>query len=225
MKTKQPLEINRLEHLNANGVKEVQIKAPNFQTAVFHIKGTAPLVIRRFSTKTAGDLIAKMKGGKSSSSKKNREPVNPEELFNAARYISKEGWDGFNASSIRNGMIRVCSLVNYKMTLAKMSIFCIQDGWDASEPQIPLVRIYGEPAIMQTDIGIVDNGNPCPTFRPAYHNWSAKVKIRWDADQFSLHDVTNLMARVGVQCGIGEGRPFSKNSSGMGWGTFEISNT
>jgi len=34
--------------------------------------------------------------------------------------------------------------------------------------------------------------------------------------------VTNLLSRVGMQVGIGEGRPFSKNSAGMGWGTFEL---
>lgn len=220
MKTSVPTK-NRLEPLNGDVHLNIQIKPPNFQVAIFNIKGTAPLVIRRFSTKDGQGMIDKMKEGKSSSSKKNRPAVNPEDKYNEARYISKEGWDGFNAASIRNAMIRVCSLVDFKMTLAKMSIFCIQDGWDAKEPQIPLVRIYGEP-IMQTDMGRVDNGNPCPTFRPAYHNWSAKINIRWDNDQFSLIDITNLLARVGVQCGIGEGRPFSKDSCGMGWGTFEI---
>ena len=47
-------------------------------------------------------------------------------------------------------------------------------------------------------------------------------EIRWDADQFTLDDVTNLLSRVGLQVGIGEGRPDSKNSAGMGWGLFEI---
>jgi len=31
-----------------------------------------------------------------------------------------------------------------------------------------------------------------------------------------------LLARVGMQVGIGEGRPDSKNSAGMGWGLFEV---
>ena len=34
---------------------------------------------------------------------------------------------------------------------------------------------------------------------------------------------TNLIARAGMQVGICEGRPDSSNSTGMGWGTFEIS--
>ena len=44
-----------------------------------------------------------------------------------------------------------------------------------------------------------------------------------DADQFSLTDITNLLSRVGAQVGIGEGRPDSKSSAGMGWGMFRLS--
>ena len=35
-------------------------------------------------------------------------------------------------------------------------------------------------------------------------------------------DVTNLMQRVGMQVGIGEGRPDSRDSAGLGWGTFRL---
>jgi len=200
----------------------VTIKAPAFQTAVFKLVGTAPLVIHRFSEKTKAQMLAKMEAGKSASSKKNRDPKDIEATYNEARYISKEGWDGFNASSIRCACIDVCRLVSFKMTLAKMSIFCIADGWDATEPQIPLVRIIGKP-VMQEDMARVETGQPYVTIRAAYHDWKANVKIKWDTDQFALADVTNLVMRVGVQCGIGEGRPFSKNSAGMGWGTFDVS--
>ena len=56
------------------------------------------------------------------------------------------------------------------------------------------------------------------------HDWKAKIRIRFDADQFSTQDITNLLARAGEQVGIGEGRPDSKNSAGMGWGCFRITN-
>jgi hypothetical protein len=35
-------------------------------------------------------------------------------------------------------------------------------------------------------------------------------------------DIANLIARVGLQVGIGEGRPDSKQSAGLGFGLFEI---
>ena len=197
------------------------IQAPKLQDAVFEIRGTAPLVIHRFSVKTKREIDEKNNAGKSSSSKKKREPINPDDVFNEARYVSQDGWDGFNASAIRAGMIDACRLISFKMTLAKMSVFVVQDGWDAQEPQIPLIRIYGK-AVRQDDMCRVATGQPYIAHRPVYNPWSAKVHIRWDSDQFSVKDVAALLMRVGAQVGIGEGRPFSKNSGGMGWGTFEI---
>ena len=35
-------------------------------------------------------------------------------------------------------------------------------------------------------------------------------------------DITNLMKRLGIQVGIGEGRPDSKESCGLMWGLFEV---
>ena len=200
---------------------KISISAPKLQTAIFDIQGSAPLVIHRFSEKIRNEMKLKMETGKSASSKKNREAKDVEEIYQSARYISKEGWDGFHAGAIRNAMISACRLVNFKMTLAKLSIFVIADGWDAQEPQIPLVRIYGEPS-KQEDMARVETGTPYVTIRAAYHNWSSKVRIRWDSDQFSLDDVFNLLYRVGLQVGLCEGRPDSKRSAGMGWGLFEV---
>ena len=199
----------------------VAIKPPNFGYVTFEIIGTAPLVIHRFSSKTKEQMKQKMETGKAASSRKNREAKATDDLYQEARYISDEGWDGFHAACIRNGMISACRLVGFKMTLAKMSVFVEADGVDAKEPQIPLVRIYGKPQ-KQEDMARVETGQPYVTVRAAYHKWSAKVRMRFDADQFTLEDVTNLIARVGAQVGIGEGRPDSKNSAGMGWGLFEI---
>jgi len=202
----------------------VTIPAPNFKTADFTIRGNAPLVIHRFSAKTKSEMQLKMETGKAAGSKKNREAKSTEKTYNEARYVSKQGWDGFHAGSIRNAMISACRLVGFKMTLAKMSLFVIADGTDRDEPQIPLIRILGCDPVMQTDMARVETGQPYICVRAAYHGWSAKLRIRWDADQFTAADVSNLLMRVGQQVGIGEGRPDSKNSAGMGWGTFDLVN-
>lgn len=197
------------------------IEPPKFNVAEFSVKGLAPLVIHRFSAKTKQQMKQKMEEGKSASNKKNREAKDTDITFQEARYISPDGWDGFNAASIRKAMISACRLVSFKMTIAKLSLFVEADGWDASEPQIPLIRIYGEPT-KQEDMARVETGQPYVTVRAAYHNWSAKIRVRFDADQYTQADVANLLMRVGLQVGIGEGRPDSKNSSGMGWGIFEV---
>lgn len=205
----------------ANEVKNINIKAPNFQTASFLIRGTAPLVIHRFSAKTKEEMKQKMETGKAAGNKKVREAKQTDDIFQQARYISSLGWDGFHAAALRNAMISACRLVGFKMTIAKMSVFVVADGWDEQEPQIPLVKINGV-AVKQEDMARVETGQPYVTVRAAYHDWSSKVTIRWDADQFTVADIGNLLMRVGLQVGLCEGRPDSKNSAGMGWGTFEV---
>ena len=201
--------------------EQVTIKAPNFGNAEFELRGIAPLVIHRFSAKTKAQMKEKMETGKAASSKRTREPKSTDETYQEARYISKEGWDGIHAGAFRNALISACRLVGFKMTLAKLSVFIEADGWDKAEPQIPLIRIYGKP-VKQEDMARVETGQPYVTVRAAYHDWKAKLRIRWDADQFTIQDMANLLSRVGLQVGIGEGRPDSKKSAGMGWGLFEV---
>lgn len=200
---------------------QVFIKPPNLQTAMFTIKGTAPLVIHKFSTKTKNQLKANMEAGSTARKGKKREPADMDQLYNDARYISQAGWDGFNASSIRCALISACRLVGFQMTKAKLSVFVLADGYDAEEPEIPLIKINGKPRKTEM-IARVETGQPYVCVRPCYDKWSADVQIRFDADQFTLDDVANLLSRAGLQVGIGEGRPDSKKGAGMGWGTFEV---
>ena len=89
------------------------------------------------------------------------------------------------------------------MTLAKLSVFVEEDGRDKDEPQFGLIRILNAKPVMQQDIARVETGQAYVTIRAAYHGWKSKIKIRFDADQFTVADVSNLLARVGAQVGIG----------------------
>ena len=201
-------------------VKEtsVVISAPTFTTLEIVLKGTAPLVVARFSKKA--ELMAKMAEGSTAKSKKERSARDYDKEAEDARYRSGEGWEGVNAAACRAGMISACRLVGFKMTLAKLSVFVEADGWDVQDG-IPLVRIYGKSetytAHTRNATGVVDVRS-----RPMYREWAAKLRVRFDADQFTTQDIYNLVARVGGQVGLCEGRPDSKSSAGCGFGTFEI---
>lgn len=201
-------------------VKEtaVVISAPNFQTVDVLLQGTAPLVVERFSKKA--ELMAKMAEGKSSGSKKVRDARDYDKEAEDARYRSVENWEGMNAAAFRAGMISACRLVGFKMTLAKLSTFVVADGLDLKDG-IPLIRIYGDSetytAHTRNATGVVDVRS-----RPMYREWAARLRVRFDSDQFTTQDVYNLISRVGLQVGIGAGRPDSKASAGCGFGTFEV---
>lgn len=198
----------------------VQIKAPNIQRAAFALVGTAPYVQARFSAKAMQAMREKMLAGSTASSKKKREARDFDDDYRQAMHVSAEGWYGIPAGAFRQAMISACRLVGFKMTLAKLSVFVEADGFDAVDG-VPLVKIEGTPARLDMAVrnatGVADI-----RVRPIWREWSADLRVNYDADQFTLEDVTNLMRRVGMQVGIGEGRPDSRESAGLGWGTFDL---
>lgn len=199
----------------------VKIRPPNMQTAVFQLIGTAPLVQNAFSNKARQEMLDKHIAGPTAKSKKTRVAKNVEELMEGAIHRSREGWIGISAAALRCGSISACRLVDFKMTLAKLSIFIEADGYDAGDGT-PLVRLIAEKPIRTEMATRNANGMPDIRIRPMWTEWRIAPRIRFDADQFSLQDITNLISRVGLQVGIGEGRPDSKNSAGMGWGMFRL---
>lgn len=198
----------------------VIISPPNFKIIELNIKGDSPFVQLKFSEKTKNQLLEKM--ATEGKAKKQKSARNYDEEFLQAMYESEKGWRGIPASSFRNAIISACRTVGFKMTLAKLSIFIEADGFDKCDGT-PLVKIEGKPEKVQHAVrnatGVVDFRT-----RAMWKTWSAKVRIRYDADQFNQTDVVNLLMRVGVQVGIGEGRPDGKQSAGMGWGLFSIVN-
>ena len=200
--------------------QSVAIKPANIQTAEFNIKGTAPYVQARFSGKAMQAMMTKMAAGSTASKSRAKPARDFDDDYRQAMHISTEGWYGIPAGAFRQAMISACRLVGFKMTLAKLSVFVHADGFDKIDG-IPLIRLEGTPE--RTDMAVRNaTGVADIRVRPMWREWSAKVRVKYDADQFTLQDVTNLMQRVGMQVGIGEGRPDSRESAGLGWGTFEL---
>lgn len=204
--------------------RSVVISPPNFEQATVTIRGTSPLVLHKFSTKAKEMIIATQEAGQQARKGKKREAKDFNAVYEAARHKASArfgGWDGLPATAFRNAMISACRVVGFKMTLAKLSVFCVADGYD--DDGTPLVRITkGAP---QMFLAPARNANASVDIRarPKWDaGWEAKVTLRWDADQFSATDIVNLLARVGMQVGVGEGRPDSRMSAGCGWGEFEV---
>lgn len=198
--------------------KSIAIKAPDFRVLEVQIRGIAPYVQHRFYKKA--DIIATQQAGGQNKSKKVREARDFDSDYRQSMHVSRDGWVGIPAGSFRNAMISACRTVGYKMTHAKLAASVIADGFDA-EDGTPLVRLNGEPR-QHFAHARNDNGSVDIRCRPMWEEWSAIVRIRFDHGMFSAADIINLMMRVGMQVGIGEGRPDSRDSAGLGWGLFEL---
>lgn len=197
------------------------VKAPDIRMVKLDIRGNAPYVQHRFSEKAKHAFMAKQEQGQRAKKDKSRVARDFEADYKAAMYLGPKGEYGIPATAFRNGLIGQCRLVGFAMTLAKLSIFVEADFFDPKDGT-PLIRLHGEPQQLTLPVrnqtGVADIRSR-PMWLPG---WKASVRVRFDADQFSEQDVFNLFVRLGIQGGVGEGRPNSKSSAGMGWGTFDV---
>lgn len=206
---------------NSKIIEPVAIKAPNIQTAEIDIEGVTPLVQNKFSAKAKAKMMDTMAAGTTAKSKKTRDARDYDDDFLQAQHISEEGWNGLPAPAFRSAMISACRLVGFQMTKAKLSLFVMHDGIDA-EDGTPLVKLKAEAPERHEALVRMNFTSTDIRIRPMWRKWGATVRVQWDADQFTFADVVNLMDRAGLQVGIGEGRPDSKTSTGMGWGQFRV---
>lgn len=201
--------------------RSVVITPPKFETATIEIIGTTPLVLHKFSQKVQDKIRTTQEAGQQARKGQKREARDFADNYEAARHISKQGWDGIPAAAFRNALISACRAVGFKMTIAKMSVFVVADGYD--EQGTGLVKITKGKPHMDVRPGRNATGGIDLRARPMWQEgWTARPTFRWDADQFSATDVANLLARAGMQVGVGEGRPDSKMSAGVGWGQFDV---
>ena len=202
-------------------VEAVTISPPKFNKLTLKLIGTSPYMQSKFPSKVGIQMREKMMAGSTANKGKKREPRDFDADFLGAQHISSEGWIGIPASAFRIAAVDACRVCGFKMTIGKMSIFAEADGLDA-EDATPLVRLEAPaPEVSSLPVrnatGVVDI-----RVRPMWREWGCTLRVTYDGDQFTKSDVINLMTRVGVQVGVGEGRPFSKSTCGWGFGTFKV---
>lgn len=220
---------NRLPELEAKEAAPakttVKITPPNTQIAVFKVIGTSPYVQNKFSEKAKQQMINTQMAGSTAKKGAKRPPKDFNQCFQDSQYKpTGETWrmGAIPATAFRAAMVAACRLVSFKMTDAKQCIYILEDGYDKDE-MIPLIRMTkGVPTRFDQAVRN-DNGSADIRARPVWQpGWEAIVRIKFDADIFTLDDVANLLARAGEQVGIGEGRMASRMCVGLGWGAFRI---
>ena len=169
----------------------VNISPPNFQHLAINIRGTAPLVINRFSAKAMEIMRQTQEAGSVARSKKNREAKDFDALYEGAKHVSDDGWEGIHAAAFRNAAISACRACGFKMTHAKLAFMVIADGFDRVDGA-PLVRLTEGDAEQwvaptRNATGVVDLRS-----RPMYRKWSATLRIRYDAGMLCDSDVVKI---------------------------------
>lgn len=205
-----------------NVEQAIYITPPKFKILELEIYNdpTSPHVQHRFSEKAKRDMHDKMEKG-STAKKGKREKRDFQKEFEESYYQTKNGDYGIPATAFRNAIVNACRVTGFPMRQAKLCIFIIADDIDAKEP-IPLCLFENgaKPVYNEIPSKVQNKGNLA--VNAMFTEWRIKLKVQYDADQFTENEIANLVMRAGIQVGVGEGRPFSKTSCGMGWGTFKV---
>lgn len=205
--------------------KPIRLLIPKLNAKLMEVKihGITPLICRAWDDKTKQQLADKAKGEKKA---KSRDNVVPAEVFNAARYISTEGWDGVPASAFKAALVDAVACLDipkteFSMTLAKKSFFIMADGIDKAGGA-DLVRIYSDKPEMLERMLRTTTGMPYMSYRPLYRDWYAILRVEYNATRIDPQGVLNLLANAGYYVGVGEHRPSAPESKTGSSGRWEV---
>ena len=214
--TKAKNRISANGHANGEAAKVVPLKKLNVQTFSVTIRGLTPLVVHRFGEK-ARKVIESKGDGKP---KEKRGPRSPVEDYKSAFYVisgepgTKSARYGIPASGIKKAMVAACAFVDgIAMTFARGAFHVLEDA-------AGLVELKYKSVSMRSDIVRLNTiGNPPDMrYRPEFKDWSATVRIMFNATVITPEQIVDLLSVAGFHIGLCEYRP-QKNGS---WGTFEV---
>ena len=110
------------------------------------IEGESPLKQLRFSKGT--EQNGRGPKGRLTGTLLRREARKFEDDYESATDRFADGGYGINAGAFRNGMISTCCWVGLKMTLAKLSIFIVEDGYYAIDIMLLGARSSAIPMVI-----------------------------------------------------------------------------
>jgi hypothetical protein len=192
---------------------EIQLKRLGRAMTRINIEGTAPLIMHRFSSKAQQEMLDNQQNKPAQ-----REPKNPEALFEAALHRLPGDRYGFPATGFKiaiTGGARHFN--NKKLTMAalKSTLFVMGEGTEM------LVEITGAEPKMREDRVRIAHGGTDIRIRPEFWPWAAQLELIYLPSMLSIDSVIALVDAGGMG-GVGEWRPASKESySGM-YGTFKV---
>jgi hypothetical protein len=183
--------------------------------------GTMPLIVHAWSEKA----IRIIRDKQMKKAAPPQEAKNPEAEFEAAKYISEDGWEGVPAHGLKGCFTEGARFVggskSMNMTLLRGALRVLPDC-----KRTNLLRLYSpEKPRMREDLVSIGSGMSETVdlrYRPEYWPWALRIVVTYPASMFSSDQITDLIRAAGSFNGFCEWRPGSPKSVTGSFGTFEI---
>jgi len=183
------------------------------EIAEIEVRGTAPLIVHRWSEKARQMMLDAQQGKKNP-----KQPKDPNADFETSMYRFEDGGHGFPIMAFKSATVKGGARLfgkAVKMTELRQLCTFLSDGLCTDGTQ--LTRIISDAPIMREDMVRVGMGTADIRYRAEYRNWSAVLRIEYVPSVIDLSSVVALVDAGGTN-GIGEWRPEKSGS----YGTFEV---
>lgn len=191
---------------------QISLKAPVREIVEVGIKGTAPLIVHRWSEKAKEMMLAAQQGKKTA-----KQPKDPARDYEESMYRFDDGGHGFPVLGFKAATVTGAGRTfgkSVRMTELRLAMSFLADGTGTDGTQ--LTRITGEPQ-MREDMVRVGMGTADLRYRAEYRDWSAVLRIAYLPHMIDIESVVALVQAGGIN-GVGEWRP---EKDGV-FGTYEV---
>ena len=154
--------------------------------------GTSPLIVHKWSEKAKKQMLDKqMKRGSQGKAAKD-----PDQDYRESLYIREDGTYGFPAVAFKAAAVRAGTYCEMKMVFLRGAFHVEGD----------LVHVEGEPQ-RREDMVRVGMGTADIRYRAEFADWSALLRVEFNARAVSEEQVVNLIEVAGFSVGVGDWRP------------------
>lgn len=176
------------------------------------IVSTAPLIVHRFSEKAKAMMLDAQQGRKKI--KENRDPVAD---YEASRYRTDDGGDGFPTVGFKAASVSAARYFDKSvtMTIVRQSLFMKGDHSKLAGQM--LTRINGTPH-MREDMVRLGISSTDLRYRAEFPEWTATLTVVFVSSMVSTESVLALLDGGGMGVGVGEWRP----EKGGEFGTYMV---
>lgn len=191
--------------------EQISIPKIDVRELTIAVVGDSSLVCHKWSKKAKQQMLDKQMGR----AKQAKEKKDPERDYRESLYVIEEDPDcfedgvfGFPAVAFKSAAVDACSYVEgLTKVAARGTMHVVGD----------LVVINGRPN-MREDMVRISMGTADIRYRGEFQQWSAVLKLRYNAGVLTAEQITNLFNVGGFSVGVGEGRPQKDQS----WGMFHV---
>jgi hypothetical protein len=181
-----------------NGQGVIMAK-PDIKITTIPIVGLSPLICHAWSAKAIKMMLDKQ----TKQAKTGRAAKDPEQDYKDSLYNLPEGGYGFPASAFKKAAVRAGTYTDDKMTYLRGAFYVQGD----------MVTIDGTPQPRE-DMVRVGMGTADIRYRAEFPDWSADLRVEYNARAISLDQVANLFSVAGFSVGVGDWRPEKDGSYG-----------